>query len=261
MASYPGAAQTTEMTTNQPPEKRAGDEAGSELRRLFAEALGTFVLTLIDCGAKIVGSLTGEVSHTAQAIAPGLIVVALIYSIGQCSGAHINPAVTLSFALRGDFPWRRVPGYWLVQVGGALLAACLLNYLFGNVEHLGATIPKSDVGICLLLELTLTFILVSVILGTATQHRVVGPNAALAVGCTIIACGVFGKAISGASMNPARSLGPALVSGEFRSVWIYIVGPCVGGAVAVLAAFLLHGGRKKDEEKAAKGEEDEKTEE
>lgn len=225
-----------------------------EARRLLAECIGTFALTLFDCGAKVVGSISGQVSPEAQAIAPGLVVAAMIYSIGACSGAHINPAVTLAFATRGVFPWRRVPGYWIVQIVGATLAAALLRYLFGNVEHLGATTPHGPVSASCLLEIVLTFMLVTVILGTATQHRVVGPNAALAVGAIIIACGVLGKAVSGASMNPARSLGPALVSGTLEHSWIYVAGPVLGAVAAVAAAELLHGPRNRDEKKAASGD-------
>jgi len=145
----------------------------SEWSRLFAECFGAFALTLVDCGAKIVGALTGEVSPAAQALAPGLIVAAMIYSIGQRSGAHLNPAVTFAFAIRGVFSWSCVLGYGAAQLGGALLAAWLLHQLFGDVEHLGATMPRSSVGVACVMEVVLTFLLVSVILGTATQHRIV----------------------------------------------------------------------------------------
>ena len=220
---------------------------------LFAELFGTFALTFFDCGAKIVASLTGEVSHAAQAMVPGLIVAAMIYSIGQVSGAHINPAVTLGFAARGVFRWWRVPVYWLAQVAGALFAAWLLNYLFGNVEHLGSTIPCGSFGTSFIMELVLTCVLMSVILGTATQHRLIGPNAAVAVGATIIACGILGKSVSGASMNPARSLGPAIMSGTTRDVWIYVLGPFAGSLLAIAFSFLVHGLQRKDEKEAAEG--------
>jgi aquaporin Z len=229
-------------------------EFSRELGRLFAEFFGTFALTFFDCGAKIVGTLSGEVDHLAQALAPGLIVAAMIYSIGSCSGAHINPAVTFAFALRGVFPWLRVPGYWLAQVSGALFAAWLLEQLFGNVEHLGATIPRGAFGVSFLMETVLTFMLVCVILGTAVEYRVIGPHAAVGVGATIVACGILGKSVSGASMNPARSLGPALMSGASRDIWIYVLGPFSGALLAVGAAFILYASRKKDEEKAAQGE-------
>lgn len=225
-----------------------------EARRLCAETIGTFALTLFDGGAKVVGSISGQVSPEAQAIVPGLVVAAMIYSIGSCSGAHINPAVTLAFATRGVFSWRRVPGYWICQLLGAILAAAVLRWLFGSVEHLGATSPHGPAIVSFVLEIVLTFMLVSVILGTATQHRVVGPNAALAVGAIIIACGIFGKAVSGASMNPARSLGPAIVSGELRDGWIYVAGPALGGLIAVAAAEFLHGPKNRDERKAASGD-------
>ena len=233
---------------------RAEDEKPSEeWRRLVAELFGTFALVLFDPGSKVVASISGDMPPAAQALVPGLIVAALIYSIGQRSGAHVNPAVTFAFALRGVFPWWRVPGYVIVQLAGALAAAATLRALFGNEEHLGATLPQHATTVALAMEVLLTVMLVSVILGTSTQHRMVGPNAAIAVGATIIACNIFGKGESGASMNPARSLGPAIVSGATESWWVYVVGPLAGAAIAVALAFVIHGRQKADEAKAAKG--------
>ena len=233
----------------------ASDEAWSdEWRRLLAELFGTFALTFFDAGTKMAASLSGEMPPAAQAIVPGLVVGAMIYSLGHRSGAHINPAVTFAFALRGAFPWRRVPGYVVAQLAGALVAACVLVALFGAEEHAGATLPRSSAMVALALELILTVMLVSVILGTSTQHRVLGPNAALAVGATIIACNILGKGESGASMNPARSFGPAVLGGALPDYWIYVAGPLAGAAIAVGLAFLIHGSQNHDERRAAKGE-------
>lgn len=225
-----------------------------EARRLFAECIGTFALTFFDCGAKMVSAISGEVGHLAQALAPGLVVAAMIYAIGAVSGAHINPAVTLAFVARGDFPWQRAFLYWIAQLLGATLAAALLQRLLGSVADLGATAPHGSAAASLVVEIVLSFSLVVVILGTATQHRVVGPNAAIAVGGIIVACGVFGKAVSGASMNPARSFGPAIVSGELKYLWIYILAPITGALAAVLATAVLHGPRNHEEKQAAAGD-------
>lgn len=178
----------------------------------------------------------GQVSLAAAVVAPALLVMAMIYTVGDLSGAHFNPAVTLAFSLRSDFPWRWVPGYWAVQIVGAALAALLLRGLFGNQGHLGATLPQHGVFAALIMEVVLTFFLVTVILGTATDHRLVGHNAALAVGGLIALDGLFAAPISGASMNPARSFGPALISGNVDSYWIYVAGPLAGAVLAVLVA-------------------------
>ena len=233
---------------------RAEDEKTSdEWRRWVAELFGTFALVLFDPGAKVVASISGDIPPAAQALVPGLVVAAMIYSLGHRSGAHINPAVTLAFALRGVFPWRRVPGYVIVQIVGALAAAAVLRMLFGNEEHLGATLPQHSTAVALAMEVLLTLVLVSVILGTSRHHRMIGPHAGIAVGATIIACNLFGKGESGASMNPARSLGPAIVSGALQDWWVYVAGPLAGAALAVGLAVLIHGAQKSDEEKSAQG--------
>ena len=241
-------------------EKKAGElpraeeeRPSDEWRRLVAEGFGTFALVLFDAGSKVAASRGGDMPPAAQALVPGLVIAALIYALGHRSGAHFNPAVTFSFALRGDFPWRRVPGYTLVQVAGALIAAGVLRALFGNQEHLGATLPQHSALVALAMEVLLTLTLVTVILGTSTRHRMIGPNAAIAVGATIVACNIFGKGESGASMNPARSLGPAIVSGALQDWWLYVAGPLAGAAIAVGLAFVIHGARKAGEAKAAKG--------
>ncbi len=225
-----------------------------EARRLFAELLGTFALTLVAAGGEVIAVISGgEVSPAARAVAPGLLVMAMIYTLGSQSGAHFNPVVTLAFTLRQDFPWKRVPGYWGAQVVGAVLAALLLRVLFGLVGHLGATLPHHGAIEALVMEFVLTFLLVTVILGTATNHSLTGPNAALAVGGTIALLALFAGPISGASMNPARSLGPFLVSGQFGDSWIYIVGPFAGGLLAVLVAWLLRGRTTPEAVETSKG--------
>ena len=224
-------------------------------RRLVAELLGTFALTFVAAGGDVIAAVSGRPPDgPAQVVSPALLVMALIYSFGPISGAHFNPAVTLAFALRGNFPWRRVPGYWGAQVIGAVLAAALLRVLFGLTGHLGATLPRHGVTTSLVMEVVLTSILVTVILATAANYKMVGHNAALAVGATIALDGLFAAPISGASMNPARSLGPALVAARLDDVWIYLVGPLLGGLVAVGIAWFLRGGGSPYANKAATGD-------
>jgi aquaporin Z len=236
-------------------EETAEESIADLLRYVSAELLGTFALTLVAAGGEVIAAIShGEVSPAARVVAPGLLVLALIYAYGNVSGAHFNPAVTLAFAARGDFPWRRVPGYWLAQFAGALLAALFLRGLFGTVAHLGATLPHFGVTASLTMEIVLSCLLITVILGTSTRHRVVGPDAALGVGATIALCGLFAGPVSGASMNPARSLGPAAVSGALQDAWIYLVGPAAGSLLAVGIAWVLHGRPNPAEVEAAMGD-------
>jgi aquaporin Z len=225
-------------------------------RRALAEALGAFSLTLVSAGAIVIGSESGgQIDHIAKVVAPGLLVLAFIYALGDASGAHYNPAVTLAFAARRVFPAAWVPLYWAAQLVGAVCAAALLRVVFGNIEGLGGTQPDLGVGPALTFEILLSWILITVILGTADRYRLVGPNAALAVGATIALCGLFASPVGGASMNPARSAGPAIVSGNLGDLWIYVVGPAVGAMLAVLTAELLHGDRRDSKTKeAAEGE-------
>jgi aquaporin Z len=185
----------------------------------------------------------GQISLAAAVVAPGLMVMAIILFMGAVSGAHLNPAVSLAFALRGDFPWRRVPGYIVTQLIGATLACLFLRWVFGNVEHLGATLPGPGYQNwqALLMEIVLTALLVSVILGTASAAQNVGPIAALGVGGYIALAGLWAAPVSGVSMNPARSFGPALASGYWASYWVYVVGPVTGALIAVGCAFVLRG--------------------
>lgn len=227
-----------------------------EWRRLFAEMLGTFFLVLVAAGAGVVDAKShGEVPLAAQVVAPGLMVMAVIYSMGSVSGAHLNPAVTVSFALRRNFPWRRVPAYVIAQLLGSVLAAWFLRTTFGNIGELGATQPGPGVGAwtTTLIELVLTAGLVTVVLGTATGGRNIGPNAALAIAGYIILAGLWAAPVTGASMNPARSLGPALLGGHWTDWWAYIVGPIAGGALAVGFAWILRGPPSEQASEAAQG--------
>jgi MIP family channel proteins len=225
-------------------------------RSLAAETFGTFALVLVDAGGAVIAAVssTGEVTAMGRSLATGLTIAALIYSLGPVSGAHMNPAVTIAFAARGVFPWRRVWLYLAAQLVGATGAALTLRALFGIAGGLGITQPRHGTLVACVMEGLLTLLLVTVILSTATRHRVVGPNAALAVGAMIAACGLFSRPISGASMNPARSIGPALASGDMADLWIYIAAPLAGAGLAVLLVHLLHGRPKADEDKAAGGE-------
>jgi aquaporin Z len=218
------------------------DDPSLEWRRLFSELLGTFLLVLGAAGGGIlVGK--GEIALGAAVVAPGLTVLAIILFRGAISGAHLNPVVSLAFAMRGDFPWKRVPGYIIVQLIGATLACLFLLAVFGNVEHLGATLPGPgyENWQALLMEIALTAGLVSVILGTASAAQNVGAIAALGVGSYIALAGLWAAPVSGVSMNPARSFGPALVSGDFAHYWVYVVGPLAGALIAVGFAHILRG--------------------
>ncbi len=240
----------------EPPGARAFDDPQLEWRRLFSELLGTFFLVLVAAGAPVVAARShGAVSLSAQVVAPGLMVMAVIYFMGAVGGAHLNPAVTLSFALRRNFPWRRVPGYVVMQLLGATLAALFLRSMLGNIGNLGATLPQNGFSSmqAMILEVVLTLGLVSVILGTASGARNIGTNAALAVGSYIALAGLWAAPMTGASMNPARSFGPALVGDHWGSYWAYVVGPLLGGVLAVGCAWLLRGGPTAAGDEAAQG--------
>ena len=220
------------------------DDPRHEWRRLFAELLGTFFLVLVGAGGAVVNAASdGAISRTAAVTAPGLMVMAIILFMGAVSGAHLNPAVTLAFSARGAFPWRRVPGYIIVQLAGATLACLFLWAVLGKLGGLGATEPGpgiSDVD-AMWIELVLTVGLVSTILGTASSAQNVGPMSAIAVGGYIILAGLWSSPVSGASMNPARSFGPDLANGDFSNYWVYLVGPIAGALIAVGIAFILRG--------------------
>ncbi len=233
------------------------DDPKQEWRRLFSELLGTFFLVLVGAGGGVVNQASnGAIPLAVRVTAPGLMVLGIILFMGTIGGAHLNPAVSLSFAARGDFPWRRVPGYILMQLIGSTLACLLLWALFGKIAGLGATEPGAGFSAtqAMWTEMILTVGLVSVILGTASAAQNVGPLSAIAVGAYIILAGFWAAPVSGASMNPARSFGPDLATGDFSNYWVYIVGPIVGGLIAVGFAFILRGRSDVGGAKAAQGE-------
>jgi aquaporin Z len=214
-------------------------------------------LVLVAAGASVVNAQShGQVPLDARVVAPALMVMAIIYSMGAVSGAHLNPAVTISFAVRGNFPLKRVPGYVAAQLAGSVLAAVFLRAMFGNIGQLGATEPGAGISArtTFLIELVLTVGLVSVILGTASGARNIGANAALAVAGYIALAGLWAAPVTGASMNPARSLGPALIGAHWTAEWAYIAGPVIGGAIAVGFAWILRGPPTKAGSETAQGD-------
>ncbi len=229
-----------------------------EGRRLFSELFGTFLLVLVAVGGGMVSARFGgsAVPYGALVVAPALMVAAVILFMGAVSGAHLNPAVSIAFALRGDFPWRRVPAYIVAQLVGAVLATLLLRGLIGEQGDAGLTLPGSGISTttALLWEVVLTVGLVSTILGVSSGAQQLGPIAAIGVGSYIALAGLWGSPVSGASMNPARSLGPALVLGDWTSWWAYLLGPIIGGVIAVGIAFVLRGaGGGRSGQNAAQG--------
>lgn len=219
-------------------------DSSLEWRRLFAETWGTFLLVLVAAGGGVVAAMSaGKVTLGMVVVAPGLMVMAIIYFMGAVSGAHLNPAVTLAFAIRRNFPWKRVPGYIVAQVIGGIAAAAFLRAMFGTVGALGATLPGHGVtnGKALAMEVVLTTGLVNTILGTASGARNIGTNGAIAVGGYIALAGLWVGPITGSSMNPARSLAPDLVRGDLHTTWIYLVGPMLGALIGVAFETILKG--------------------
>ncbi|MCI0630281.1 MAG: aquaporin [Phycisphaerales bacterium] len=215
-----------------------------EWRRLFSELLGTFFLVLVAAGGGMMGqAFPDTISRTAAVVAPGMMVMAIILFMGKVSGAHLNPAVSLAFSLRGDFPWGRVPGYIVTQLAGAALATWFLQSVIHVSATFGSNYPAARYSSfdAFLMEAVLTLGLVSVILGTASGAQNVGVIGALGVGAYIALAGLWGSPISGASMNPARTFGPDLVGADFTHYWVYIAGPLTGALIAVGAAFVLRG--------------------
>jgi aquaporin Z len=219
-------------------------DSGLEGRRLASELVGTFLLVVVAAGGGVVGAFSnGQIERGAAVTAPALMVVAVVLFMGRVGGAHLNPAVTLAFCMRRDFPWRRAPAYIVAQLVGASLACLVLLLMFGNIGDLGATRPgpgASDLQ-ATVMEALLTFGLVSTILGTASGAQNVGPLSAIAVGGYITLAGLWSSPVSGASMNPARSWGPDLVGWDFSSYWVYVVGPLLGAVLAVGFAWVLRG--------------------
>jgi MIP family channel proteins len=206
-----------------------------------AEAIGTFTLVFAGAGAVMVDAKTHALGHVGVAITFGLVIMAMIYAVGHVSGAHFNAAVTFAFALTRHFPWSKAAVYWGAQFLGALAAALLLRASLGNVAHVGATLPSGSQGQSFLFELVMTAFLMFVVLAVATDTRAVGEAAAIAVGGTIGLDAMFGGPISGASMNPMRSLGPALASGDVHALWLYIVAPILGASLGGFAYQFVRG--------------------
>ena len=211
------------------------------LRASLAELIGTFALVFAGAGAIMVDAKTAALGHVGVAFAFGLVIMVMIYGVGHVSGAHFNPAVSLSFALTRHFPWSQVAVYWSAQACGALAAAALLRASLGDLAHVGATLPSGSSGQSFLWELVLSFFLMFVIMAVATDTRAVGEAAAIAVGGTVGLDAMFGGPISGASMNPARSLGPALVSGDLHALWVYLLAPLLGAALGAFAYQAVRG--------------------
>jgi len=219
-------------------------DPNQEWRRLVSELYGTFLLVLVAAGAGMMGqAFPATISRAAAVVAPALMVMAIILFMGKVSGAHLNPAVSIAFALRRDFPWRRVPGYIVAQLAGATLAALFLQWVVGVSATYGSNYPADSYGAgpAFVMEAVLTLGLVSVILGTASGAQNIGIFGALGVGGYIALAGLWGSPISGASMNPARTFGPDLASLTFTDYWVYVAGPLVGAVVAVGIAYVLRG--------------------
>jgi MIP family channel proteins len=210
-------------------------------RLLAAEALGTFALVLFGCGAIMVDAEGGGLGDVGVSLAFGIAVAAMVLAFGHVSGAHINPAVTLALAARGRFAWAALPGYWGAQVAGAIAAAVLLRATLGDVASLGVTMPSGSDAQSFVWEMAMTATLLVVIAAVATGERSTPGIAAAAIGGTIALASLVGGPLSGASLNPARSLGPALVSGELGSLWIYLTAPLLGGVVGVFVYGAIRG--------------------
>lgn len=223
-------------------------------RRLVAEVVGTFLLTLSATAPDVLAAATGTpVPDAVKAFLPAMAVAVTIYALGDVSGAHLNPAVTVAFCLRRVFPVQRLPGYIGAQLTGGLIAVLMLRARYGPEADLGANRPHTDLPTALVCEVLLTFVLVTVILNVATKESLIGPQAAIPVGMTIAIAGLLGGHLSGASMNPARSLAPALAVPVLDDIWLYVLGPLAGAVLACAMTWLLHGRYEDDEKRAAQG--------
>jgi aquaporin NIP len=205
------------------------------MKKLLAEFFGTFGMVFAGTGAIVVNDQTGALGHAGIALTFGLIVLAMIYCFGDVSGAHLNPAVTVGFAVARRSHWRDVPGYIGAQFLGALAASGLLKFLFPESARLGATIPAGSASQSFVLEIVLTFFLMLVVLSVSTGAKEKGLTAGIAIGAVIALEAMFAGPICGASMNPVRSIAPALVSGNFESLWLYLTAPVLGALLAIPA--------------------------
>ena len=199
------------------------------------------MLVFAGCGAIVANAERGGIGSNGIAVAFGLVIMVMIYAVGHVSGAHFNPAVTFAFALTRHFPWPRAVAYGSAQVAGAVLAAFILRASLGDIADVGATLPSGSEAQSFFWELVMTFFLMFVIMAVATDTRAVGEAAAIAIGGTVGLDAMFGGPISGASMNPARSIGPALASGDLHALWLYIVAPVVGASIGALAYQFVRG--------------------
>lgn len=210
------------------------------MKTYISEFIGTFAMIFCGTGAMTINEVTGgDVSHVGIAMTWGFIVIAMIYAFGDISGAHFNPAVSIAFAFAKKFPWKEVPKYIIAQVLGALLASLLLWFLFPTSEFYGATIPTIDVMRAFVLEIILTFILMLTIINVSTGSKEVGVVAGIAIGGVVLLEAMFAGPVTNASMNPARSLAPALVSGNLEHLWLYILAPIIGAVLAISTCKLV----------------------
>lgn len=243
---------------NDPGERlREFDDPTREWRRIFSEFWGTLFLVFFSVAASALHAVAPDrVSAAMSAGVSGLIIMAMIYMLGGVGGAHLNPAVTVAFAVRGNFPWRRVPGYLAAQLAGGLLGAALFREIIGSFGKLGATVPGHGISqqMALIIEIVLSAGFVSTILATASGARNVGPNAAIAVGGFRAATELWAMSLTGASMNPIRSFAPDVLRANFQTTWIYLVGPLVGALIAVGAEWLLIGPPTKSGSEEAQGD-------
>ena len=209
-------------------------------KRFISEIIGTFALVFCGTGAMVINDFTGgTVTHVGVAITFGLIVMGMIYAFGDISGAHMNPAVTIGFAYAKKFPWKEVPAYVLAQLIGAFLASGILLYLFPESQTLGATLPGLSALKVFIFEIILSFFLMVVIINVSTGSKEIGVVAGIAIGSVVLLEAMFAGPITGASMNPARSIAPAVVSGNIADLWIYILAPIIGCVLAVVTCKLV----------------------
>lgn len=218
---------------------------------LLAEFIGTLIFTFVTIAPVVIGNRTGDLANAELYMPRGLIILALIYAFGAVSGAHFNPAVTLAFALRKAFPWKDVPRYILMQFLGALAGAYVLSMLFGGAKVWAG--PDTTLPQAFFIETFFAFVLVTVVLSTARQNKLIGHNAGLAVGATLAVIGMLAGPLTGGIVNPAKALGPAIVTGDLNHIWLYILAPLIAAGLAAWLTNAMHGGANEHEAEAALG--------